>query len=156
MNGLTKFIAAAALLLFTLPPASATSASGGSDITNSKVKNTFNTYFSEAKDIKWWKESTGNFIARFSLNSGKVTAVFNGGGELLYALRYIGEDQLPENLRIKLIKKYPGTPARTITEYFNETDHYYVLLLETHTRWIMLKADEQNGLETLQKLKKAS
>ncbi|MBO9152252.1 hypothetical protein ACFOTA_08545 [Chitinophaga sp. GCM10012297] len=129
-------------------------ASFGRDVHNRKVQFAFDRAFAGANNVSWY-ELSDNYMAKFTLNSRKITAHFDRAGNLLATSRIISDAELPTQVINKLIRKYPNQKIHTIVEYAVEGSTYYALTIESGTHWTTLRADSFGEITMLTKLTKA-
>jgi hypothetical protein len=108
---------------------------------NRNILSTFNRSYENAQDVSW--ETNDHFTkAKFTLN-GKVTfAYYRESGELIATTRNVQVSELPETLRLDLVKKYGST--RWLTELFevvSEQENAYYASLTDGDKVIVYKAD---------------
>jgi Cu/Ag efflux protein CusF len=122
---------------------------------NKQVLATFNEQFAAATDVNWYASNEDNFVAKFTINSTKVTAHFDKNGALLATSRYITDADLPLNVMSRLIRKYADQKIHHVMEYVSNGSTSYVITLESAQNWTILKSDENGGFTQLRKLTKA-
>ena len=122
---------------------------------SNNVISSFNTQFSNARDIKW--ESQANFVkAQFTINDMVLYAYFNTNGELLAVTRFISPNQLPLELMTSLKKSYNGFWVSDLFEIQTETGTDYYATVESGDQIVVLKSAGTSGWMTFQKVKKAN
>lgn len=104
-----------------------------------------------------WQESNGTQIAIFTEADCAVRATFTKNGRLLSTLITADGHNLPFEVQNSLRKKYPGYVPQSVTEYINNTDHDYYVLLKNQEgnqiNWIRVSTDEDgNSIQVIQNL----
>ncbi|WP_343699884.1 hypothetical protein [Chitinophaga sp.] len=122
-------------------------------ISNNKVLDAFRQEFGNIEKVEWHK-TDNSFVAKFSLNSSRITAHFDEDGTLLATSRNISDTQLPTRVITRLIKKYPGQIIHNIVEYVCEDNTRYIITLESNSAWTVLKAEDTGSLSVLNRLVK--
>lgn len=125
----------------------------GISLENKKVLEGFRQEFGNISQVNWYK-AADNFVAKFSLNTSKVTAHFDAEGTLLATSRNITDTQLPTPVISKLIKKFADQHIHNVVEYVTNEGTSYVITLESATEWTVLKATS-GRLTVIRKLQKA-
>jgi hypothetical protein len=117
------------------------------------VISSFNTQFSNARDIKW--ENNTNFVkAQFTMNDMVLSAYFNRNGELIAVTRFISPNQLPLELISSLKKTCAGYWVSDLFEIQTESGTSYYVTIENADQTVVLKSEGIIGWQTFQKEKK--
>lgn len=120
---------------------------------NSKVLESFNSYFKNATEVDW--TVTQNFYkADFSLNGQYVAAYYNEAGELVAITRNISSTQLPISLQTNLKKGHEDFWISDLFEVANEQGTIYYVTLENADTKLVLKSSDSNWT-TYQKQRKS-
>ncbi|MGX5820207.1 hypothetical protein ACWKWU_18570 [Chitinophaga lutea] len=122
-------------------------------IDNKRVLDAFENEFYGATDVAWYPDGQG-FIAKFSLAQSKVKAHFDGDGNLIATIRYVGDDQLPLCVSTRLAKKYPSHHIANVVELVNGGVTSYVITLENERHWTILRSSSHASFTQVQKLVK--
>lgn len=140
--------------LFALVLIAAAGFANDKTVNNSKVLDGFRHEFGNVENVDWY-QTESSYVAKFSLNASKVTAHFDADGTLLATSRNISDNQLPNNVINRLIKKFPNQQIHNIVEYVTDDATRYLIILESETEWTTLKAETTGGLSVITKLRKA-
>ena len=118
-----------------------------------KVLASFNSEFTNAKEVEW---ETGNnyFRAAFTMNEQRIFAFYNVEGELLSVARYISSIQLPVNLFADLKNNYSKYWISDLFEVSNSEGLHYYVTLETADSKLVLHSSNGGSWSTYSKNKK--
>lgn len=122
-------------------------------VDNARVLAGFRQEFGNIANVSWYK-TEHSFVAKFALNTSKVTAHFDAEGNLLATSRNISDAQLPTRVINRLMKKFPNQQIHNIMEYVTDDATRYVIMLESETSWTNIKAEAAGGLTVLSKFEK--
>jgi hypothetical protein len=120
---------------------------------NEKVLKTFKATFPNAQNVTWQTVSE-RYTAQFKQNGIQTIVNYDYEGNLLSAIRYYSEDNLPINLIVTLKNKYPSKKIFGVTEVStNDTIDYFVKL-QDNTTWMTVKSDAEGNTEVIEKFNK--
>jgi len=112
---------------------------------NSKIKQSFDKEFTEAKLISW--DEAGSYqIARFILHAHAAIAYFNEDGELLGCARSILFNELPMAAIKSFEEKYTGGYFTEIAEILNSEGTFYSATVTTINKSYHIKADANGSI----------
>jgi hypothetical protein len=106
---------------------------------NSKVLESFNSYFKNATEVDW-TVSQNFYKADFSLNGQYVAAYYDEAGQLVAITRNISSTQLPISLQANLKKGHEGFWISDLFEVANEQGTSYYVTLENADTKLVLKS----------------
>jgi uncharacterized protein YxeA len=110
---------------------------------NSKVLESFNTYFKNSTEVDWTVNQ--NFYkADFSLNGQYVAAYYDEAGQLMAITRNISSTQLPISLQTNLKKDHEDFWISDLFEVANEQGTTYYITLENADTKLILKSMGSN------------
>ena len=110
---------------------------------NSKVLESFNSYFKNATEVDW-TVSQNFYKADFSLNGQYVAAYYDEAGELVAITRNISSTQLPISLQANLKKGHEDFWISDLFEVANELGTTYYVTLENADTKLVLKSSDSN------------
>lgn len=121
----------------------------------SKTTKAIHEDFPRAGQITWIQEGE-DFVAKFEMYERKVTAIYNSEGRLLSTLILIPGQNMPFEIRIKLVRKYPDYEVECAKEYVDKAGSSYFFILKkqegNRIDWLSMKSNEHGGFTRLQKL----
>lgn len=106
---------------------------------NSKVLESFNSYFKNATEVDW-TVSQNFYKADFSLNGQYVAAYYDEAGQLVAITRNISSTQLPISLQANLKKDHEDFWISDLFEVANEQGTTYYVTLENADTKLVLKS----------------
>ncbi len=106
---------------------------------NSKVLESFNSYFKNATEVDW-TVSQNFYKADFSLNGQYVAAYYDEAGQLVAITRNISSTQLPISLQANLKKGHEQFWISDLFEVANEQGTTYYVTLENADTKLVLKS----------------
>ena len=118
-----------------------------------KVLASFNSEFTNAKEVQW-ETGSNYFRAFFSLNDQKVFAYYDVDGHLLSIARYISSFQLPVNLFSDLKNDYSKYWVSDLFEVSNSEGLHYYITLETADTKMVLRSSNGGDWSPYSKNKK--
>ena len=110
---------------------------------NSKVLESFNSYFKNATEVDW-TVSQNFYKADFSLNGQYVAAYYDEAGQLVAITRNISSTQLPISLQTNLKKGHEDFWISDLFEVANEQGTTYYVTLENADTKLVLKSSDSN------------
>jgi hypothetical protein len=133
MNVMKKIISYAACLLIVTSVAAAP---------GSKLVQTFNETFPNAKNVKWSDDKAGYFVS-FYLNENLEKILYNKDGEFVSSWKYSDGKELPVNIVMTLNKKYNQGKIIGVTELDTQENTNYEVKLTKGTKLysVTLSAD---------------
>lgn len=94
----------------------------------SKLLQSFNETFPNAKNVKWTDDKAGYFVSFYQKeNFNKV--FYNKNGEFVYSLKYCNADELPVNIKMVLTKKFNTANILGVTEVTTQGNTLYNIKL---------------------------
>ena len=118
-----------------------------------KVLSSFNSEFTNAKEVEW-ETGSNYFRASFSMNEQRVFAYYDMEGKLLSIARYISSFQLPVNLFSDLKNEYSNYWISDLFELNNSEGLHYYITLETADTKLILRSSNGGDWSTYNKNKK--
>lgn len=91
---------------------------------DSKILQRFSQTFPNAKNIEWRDDKEGYFVS-FTQNGNFNKVFYNTNGNLVYALKYSGADELPTNIAMQLNKSYDDGKILGVTEVTTKSNVFY-------------------------------
>jgi hypothetical protein len=133
MNVMKKIISYAACLMIVTSVAAAP---------GSKLVQTFNETFPNAKNVKWSDDKAGYFVS-FYLNENLEKILYNKDGEFVSSWKYSDGKELPVNIVMTLNKKYNQGKIIGVTELDTQENTNYEVKLTKGTKLysVTLSAD---------------
>jgi hypothetical protein len=114
----------------------------GSKVTvNDKVWKSFQGYFKDAQDLRWYKIDR-DYLAKFIMEDQEQSALFNKRGNLVYHITYGTEKNLPDDIR-RQVKSvyYDYTISKALS--IREADRViWVLNLEDAKSMLVVRIEE--------------
>ena len=105
---------------------------GNSNGTNDAVVASFTKEFSNAKEVKWQKQSQYD-MATFKLNGVIMTAYYNDHASLVAVIHHVLTDQLPILLLADLKNNYSDYWVTELYEAATDGEsHYHIKLENSH------------------------
>ena len=141
------------VFVFGLLLAAAVSNAYPSEKVSPKVLASFNSEFTNAKEVVW-ETGTNYYRAAFSMNEQRVFAYYNIEGQLLSLARYISTFQLPVNLFSNLKNNYDNYWVSDLFEVSNSEGLHYYITLETADTKLILRSSNGGDWSTYTKNKK--
>jgi hypothetical protein len=119
------------------------------------VKESFNTTFASATEVKWTVGDT-YYKAEFAMNGQYASAYYDmEAGQLMATTRNISSLQLPLTLQASLKKDYSNFWVSELFEVSNDAGTSYYVTLENADNKIILKATSYNEWKTYKKVTKS-
>lgn len=143
-----KIIMTLAIALGTL------SSFAGKEVVSSRVLNSFNNDFADAKEVSW-TIGKSYYKASFVFNNQHVHAFYHTDGELMGMTRYISSLDLPINLQVDLKKEYNSYWISDLFEVSNNEGTSYYITLEDADSKIVLKSTSGDDWTVYHKSTKA-
>ena len=133
--------------------AAAVSQAYPSEKVSPKVLASFNSEFTNAKEVEW---ETGNnyFKAAFTMNEQRVFAYYSVDGQLFSIARYISSVQLPVNLFADLKNDYSKYWISDLFEVSNSEGLHYYVTLETADSKLVMHSSNGGSWSTYSRNKK--
>jgi|SRR5690348_10214838 len=99
----------------------------------SAVVQKFNQTFPNAKNVKWADDKDGYFVS-FTQNENFNKVFYNTEGDFVYALKYCSADGLPNNISMKLNKKFGESKILGVTEVTTPDKMFYRINLSKNNK----------------------
>ena len=96
-----------------------------------------------------WSMVGDNFLNRFYVNGRPVSALFNMNGNMIYAVMYGKEKDLPSTARWMIMKEYPGYTISAATEVKQDKRDIWVVQLKNTYEVITVRI-ENDAMEEVQ------
>lgn len=96
-----------------------------------------------------WSMVGDNFLNRFYVNGRPVSALFNISGNMIYAVMYGKEKDLPSGARWMIAKEYPGYTISAATEVKQNNRDIWVVQLKNTYEVITVRI-ENDAMEEVQ------
>ena len=112
----------------------------------STVVQKFNETFPNAKNVKWSDDKAGYFVS-FTQNENFNKVFYNKDGDFVYALKYYSADALPNNITMKLHRKFGESKILGVTEVTTPNKVSYEIKLSKKNKLHVLNVSA-NGLIT--------
>lgn len=117
-----------------------------------KVARQFAAVFPAATDQLWIRDGSVLF-ARFSNKNNKVTAVFTATGKMNYAVCYIKEADLPQEVRHRIKNDYPFYSIFNAREILSQGNTFYQVILEGTNGYVHIQVNGHEVVEMERLLK---
>lgn len=115
---------------------------------NAKVQSSFSKEPADTIEQNWSMVGD-NFLNRFYVNGAPVSALFTINGNLLYAVKYGKEKDLPSTARWMIMKEYPGYTINAATEVKQDKRDIWVVQLK-NTYEVITVRFENDAMEEVQ------
>ncbi|NCI47398.1 PepSY-like domain-containing protein [Sediminibacterium soli] len=121
---------------------------------NEQVLKAFAASFPEAKNVAW-EELKEGYKVFFVKNEVSYRLRYDEEGNVVLALKYYREDNLPPLIANKVKKSYRDYKIHSVVEESSETSLMYHIILENDKKIINLKSDPVGSLEVESKYNKS-
>ncbi|HUX83867.1 MAG TPA: hypothetical protein VMV20_01450 [Chitinophagaceae bacterium] len=121
---------------------------------NSKALVSFENYFGNATQVKWFTIGTDKLEAKFMVNNVSETAFFDTRGNLLEVTRPIQVSDLPIQISLEMTREFPSSAVRYATEFSSGNSTVYVLILESSSDWKTVRVNNNKDFTLINDLKK--
>ena len=121
---------------------------------NEQVLKSFHSLFPRATHIKW-VEYPNYFYVAFTQNDIQVRGYYDTLGNLLSAIRYYKQQDLPLNILQTVQKNYPGKKITVVTETSTKDQIEYYVHLEDQKNIMIVKTGAIVSFELVEKFRKA-
>ena len=121
---------------------------------NDEVLKIFSNTYPGATSISW-TEQAGNYLVYFKKKDISYRVLYDETGNIVYSIKYYGEDNLSPIILNKVKKGYPVFTIKSVVEKSTENTVEYHVIVEDEKKLISLKADPLGNYEienTLTKL----
>lgn len=132
----------------------ASSFSAMADDPTGKVLEAFNKTFPNVKEVAW-TENEQSYEVKFKQNEVLSKITYDKDGNILRALRYYYEQNLPLLVLSKVRSKYSDKKIFGVTEESSEEGTFYHIILEDEKHWLNITADSYGGIKLDKKFNKA-
>jgi hypothetical protein len=106
---------------------------------NEKAENMFKKMFGNAANVSWAPEDKGQSLVYFETPGKKNRAGFDKKGNLVYTISNYREEQLPQDILLKVKESYFGRSIFCVTEVNYDGKTAYLIVLEDKTTWLHIK-----------------
>jgi hypothetical protein len=120
---------------------------------NDVVKKIFTRTYPEAKSISW-EEMKDGYKVFFTRDQVSYRLMYDAEGNVVLALKYYGEDNLPPLILNKLKKSYSEFKVHSVVEEATEVSLTYHIVLENEKKIVNVKSDAVGSLETVSRYNK--
>ena len=121
-----------------------------------KVLKAFNASFKDAQQVVWEENTESNvYEVKFMHNDIKSRITYDPDGNILKAIRYYKEEQLPILIQGKLKQKYASKKVFGVTEVATPDNLEYHIVLEDAKTWTIVISDANGFMAVDKKYKKA-
>jgi hypothetical protein len=120
---------------------------------NDVVKKIFTRTYPEAKSISW-EEMKDGYKVFFTRDQVSYRLMYDAEGNVVLALKYYGEDNLPPLILNKLKKSYSEFKVHSVVEEATEISLTYHIVLENEKKIVNVKSDAVGSLETVSRYNK--
>lgn len=138
------------LIVFTIFSSIYSTNSFAQDKTPTIVSKSFQTSFSNAKEVNW-SEVNDLYKAAFISDGQTIFAYFDAEGNLVASARDISLLQLPLSLQTNLRKNYQDYNATNSFEVSNEEGTTYYVTIESNSSKLQLKSTSFGEWDTYKK-----
>ncbi|MBS1669375.1 MAG: PepSY-like domain-containing protein [Bacteroidetes bacterium] len=121
---------------------------------NEQVLKSFHSLFPRATHIKW-VEYPDHFYVAFNQNEIQVRVYYDTLGNILNAIRYYKQQDLPLNILQAVKKSYPGKKITGVTETSSKDQIEYYVHLEDQKNIMIVKTGAIVFFELVDKFRKA-
>lgn len=121
---------------------------------NAKVLGAFKSTFQNASQVVW-HEYKDYYEVRFMQGTIDARVKYDTNGNIMQAIRYYKEDNLPLLIKAKIKNKYANEKIFGVTEISSDTELSYYIVLENEKNWINIKCDSFGNISVQHKFKKA-
>jgi hypothetical protein len=113
------------------------------DLTTTEISKKIITKFTRNYGIRpearWFKSSTGLFVAFFAIDNIKTFIYYNVKGGCEYIMRYYEEEKLPREILQWMKNAYEDFSIDQVTEVRKDDKIAYVIKMENRTSWKTVK-----------------
>jgi hypothetical protein len=121
---------------------------------NEKVWKTFQSYFKDAKDLRWFKIDR-DYLAKFIMEDQEQSALFSKRGNLVYHITYGTEQNLPQDIRQQVKSVYYDYKISKALSIREADRVIWVLNLEDDKSMLVIRVEE-GEMEEAKRYKKSS
>jgi hypothetical protein len=111
-----------------------------------EVLNIFNKTYPGAKSTSW-EETKEGYKVFFTRKDISYRIVYDGNGNVVLALKYYDEDNLPPLILNKVKKAYAGYTVHSVVEESNDSSLSYHIILQNEKKIVTLKSDPVGIME---------
>ncbi len=129
-------------------------AAGFSANVNEEVLKIFSKSYPDAKAISWTEQKNG-YLVYFNRKDISYRVVYDDDGNVVYSIKYYGEDNLSPLIINKIKKGYPDYKIHSVVEKSSESNVEYHIIIEGQKKLVTLKADPLGNYEIESKYDKA-
>jgi hypothetical protein len=123
------------------------------DIVTPAVLQSFQTSFSNAREVSWTAVGSDMYKASFTFNGQYITAFYNTEGSLVALTRNISSNQLPIKLQAALQTSESGWIS-DLFEISNDEGTTYYVTVENADHKVVLKSTDNTSWSVYQKTEK--
>jgi hypothetical protein len=106
---------------------------------NEKAETMFKKMFGNATNVSWSTEDKGLPLVYFETPGKKNRAGFDKKGNLVYTISSYREEQLPQEVLLRVKESYYGRSIFCVTEVNCDGKTAYLIVLEDRTTWLHIK-----------------
>jgi hypothetical protein len=121
---------------------------------NEKLLYSFNKSFPSAQNVKWSEDASGYF-ASFTQSGILSKVAFTRQADLVYALRYYQEDNLPVSILLAVRKKFADKKIFSVTELSTPDNITYYINLEDAKSWYSISVTTSGSITTKSHFRKS-
>lgn len=121
---------------------------------NEKVREQFQAVFPTVEDARWF-ENDGYYDVYFKKDEKKYQIRYDQKGKIVSSRTYYTSAGLCPFIKSKITEKFAGKSIFGITEISNNSNMYYVIVLQDEDSWTNVHADAVGQMTVLTNFKKA-
>jgi hypothetical protein len=106
---------------------------------NEKAENMFKKMFGNGTNVSWAPENKGQSLVYFETPGRTNRASFDKKGNLVYTISSYREEQLPQDVLLRVKGTYFGRSIFCVTEVNYDGKTAYLIVLEDKTTWLHIK-----------------
>jgi hypothetical protein len=121
---------------------------------NQKVLAAFERTFKDVREVSWCDQGE-QYCVQFTQNAIRTRLVYDEAGNIVHALRYYTEENLPLLVLSKVKAEYKYKKIFGVTEECNGEQTVYHIVLEDEKHWYHISTDSEGMSHLDEKLIKA-
>jgi hypothetical protein len=121
---------------------------------NSHAARHFLNHFSYASGVKWIRDDH-HFIACFESDQSRTRVNYDIDGNFVFCLKYYPADELNADLKIAIVKKFPGCQLRVVTEWTNDLYKKAIFVNIQDGHYIRTVRCDDEGMEITENIENA-
>lgn len=124
---------------------------------SAKILRTFHSHFPEVTNSSIYYNGD-TYVVTFKSpdNSSSGRMYYDRDGNLLETIRYYSADGLSPYIRSKIASKYEDKSIFMVTDFENESEHYYQVILENANTMLVVHVNSDGSMHLEKKYKKAA